>query len=90
MGARAMHVLQSYGKPDPIFDGNAYTIVVTYDKEGLRLYSLHPTKPVESGSPVQYRSYDSSCFLCYPERGNPTSGIDCLPQLGGLDKRQTQ
>jgi len=54
MGTRAMHALQSYGKPDAIFDGNAYTIVVTYDKEGLRLYSLHPTKPVESGSLVQY------------------------------------
>ena len=54
MGARAMQVLQSYGKPDPIFDGNAYTIVVTHYEEVLKFYSLHPTKPVESGSPVQY------------------------------------
>jgi hypothetical protein len=54
MGARAMQVLQSYGKPDPIFDGNAYTIVVTHYEDVLKFYSLHPTKPVESGSPVQY------------------------------------
>jgi hypothetical protein len=54
MGARAMQVLQSYGKPDPIFDGNAYTIVVTYYDEVLKLYSLHPMKSVESGPPVQY------------------------------------
>ena len=54
MGARAMQVLQSYGKPDPVFDGNAYTIVVTYYDEVLKLYSLHPMKSVESGPPVQY------------------------------------
>jgi len=54
MGARAMQVLQSYGKPDPIFDGNAYTIVVTQCDGYLKFYSLHPTKSVESGSPVQY------------------------------------
>jgi hypothetical protein len=63
MGTRAMHALQSYGKPDAIFDGNAYTIVVTYDKEGLRLYSLHPTKPVESGSLVQYHMTRLASFV---------------------------
>jgi hypothetical protein len=65
MGARAMHVLQSYGKPDANFDGNAYTIVGTYDKECLRLYSLgiHPTKLAESGSPVQYHMTRLASFV---------------------------
>lgn len=54
MGARAMQALQSYDKPDLIFDGNAYTIVATYYDDVLELYSLHPTKPVESRSPIQY------------------------------------
>ena len=31
LGARAMHQLQSYREDQPVFDGDAYTLVSTYD-----------------------------------------------------------
>ncbi|KAK1084093.1 hypothetical protein LTR48_005772 [Friedmanniomyces endolithicus] len=46
IGARAMHELQNYGNDQPVYDGNAYTLVPTYHAEGglLRMYATHPTQ----------------------------------------------
>jgi hypothetical protein len=54
IGARAMQALQSYGETTTIFDNKAYTIVVTCHHEMLRFFSIHPTRPVDGSTRVQY------------------------------------
>ncbi|KAK3375659.1 hypothetical protein B0T24DRAFT_647938 [Lasiosphaeria ovina] len=46
-GARAMYSLQSYGKEEPVYDGNAYTHSSTYHAGTgtLPLYAHHATEP---------------------------------------------
>jgi len=44
-GARAMHSLQSYGKQEPVYDGNAYIYTATYLDGQLKLYAHHVTAP---------------------------------------------
>lgn len=49
LGARAMHSLQSYGQPMPIYDNNAYALTVVYYCGILRMFTVHPVPPEESG-----------------------------------------
>jgi hypothetical protein len=45
-GARAMHSLQLNSEGKPVYDGNAYTITLTYyaRTSTLKLYATHPTR----------------------------------------------
>ncbi|KAE8453668.1 hypothetical protein EG329_009179 [Mollisiaceae sp. DMI_Dod_QoI] len=53
--ARAMHQLQSYGKDEPVYDGNAYTITTTYHAGNLNMYATHITQGL-GGSPEYHMS----------------------------------
>ena len=56
VGARAMHNLQNYGRDEPIYDGNAYTLSSTYHAGTgtLQMYAHHPTEPTTPGGPPEY------------------------------------
>jgi hypothetical protein len=54
LGARAMHTLQSYGQPEPVYDNNAYTIASTYSDGTLKMYTTHLTQPSNSGNLPEY------------------------------------
>ena len=45
IGARAMQSIQSYGKSEPVYDNNAYTISSTYHGGTLKIYSHSTTQP---------------------------------------------
>lgn len=47
IGVKAMHSLQSY-KQEPIYDGNAYTITLTYQAGTgtLQMYTTHLTQSI--------------------------------------------
>ncbi|CEJ79842.1 hypothetical protein VHEMI00057 [[Torrubiella] hemipterigena] len=51
LGARAMHSLQSYGQPTPIYDNNAYALTSIYHYGILRMFTVHPLPPAASGHP---------------------------------------
>ncbi|CEJ90701.1 hypothetical protein VHEMI06464 [[Torrubiella] hemipterigena] len=48
LGARAMHSLQSYGQPTPIYNNNAYSLTTIYHCGTLRIFAVHPLPPAES------------------------------------------
>lgn len=54
LGARAMQSLQSFGKAEPVYDNNAYTIACTYYDGMLRMYTVHPTKPASAKDKPSY------------------------------------
>ena len=45
IGARAMQSIQSYGKSEPVYDNNAYTISSTYQNGLLQIYSHYTSQP---------------------------------------------
>ncbi|KAK3321448.1 hypothetical protein B0T19DRAFT_445206 [Cercophora scortea] len=49
LGARGIHALLSYGKPEPVYDNNAYTITCTYQAGTLKMYTSHPIRPIQGG-----------------------------------------
>ncbi|KFA81650.1 hypothetical protein S40288_11482 [Stachybotrys chartarum IBT 40288] len=53
-GARAIHALQNYGKTEPEYDGNAYTISWTFSNGSLEVYVHHTTAPVTEGGLPEY------------------------------------
>jgi hypothetical protein len=57
-GARGIHKMQSYGRDESVFDGNAYSIGSTYHSGTgtLQLYAMHPTKPAEPNGPPDYHT----------------------------------
>ncbi|KAL9615833.1 MAG: hypothetical protein Q9160_009221 [Pyrenula sp. 1 TL-2023] len=63
IGARAMHALQSYGKNEPTYDDNAYTISSTYHDGTLKVYSHHPTQPLHPGEAPQYHMTQLGGYL---------------------------
>ncbi|KAG5980990.1 hypothetical protein E4U55_003427 [Claviceps digitariae] len=50
VGTRAVHTLQNYGLPEPLWDENAYTFSATYHCGYLTLYAHHITAPTEKSS----------------------------------------
>ncbi len=54
LGARAMHRIQSYGQPEPVYDNNAYTITSAFDGRSLQIYTTHPTQPANSEDQPEY------------------------------------
>lgn len=54
MGARAIQRLQSYERPEPVYDNNAYTITSTFDGEHLHMYATHSTQPTNPEDPPEY------------------------------------
>jgi len=55
LGARGMHSLQSYGQEDPVFDNSAYTVSSIYHGGQLKMFTSHPSKPVNPGNrPIYY------------------------------------
>jgi hypothetical protein len=55
LGARVMHELQLY-KQEPIYDGNAYTIISIYYAGNLNMYVTYVTLSGPGGSPEYYMS----------------------------------
>jgi len=51
VGARAMFVLQNYGRAQPVYDSKAYTIASCYlaGMATLELYAMHPFRCLSSG-----------------------------------------
>ena len=55
LGARGVYKLRSFEEdPDTVYDNNAYTITSTYHDGTLKIYSSHPTKPIDSEGPPEY------------------------------------
>ena len=62
LGARGMHILQSYGQEEPVFDNNAYTITSIYHGGQLRMFTSHPTQPTSTGSRPEYHMHQLRSF----------------------------
>ncbi|EGE83164.2 hypothetical protein BDDG_06108 [Blastomyces dermatitidis ATCC 18188] len=45
LGARGMHLLQSYKEDESIYNNNVYTLTLTYHGGQLKLYTTHLIKP---------------------------------------------
>ncbi|KAI9779876.1 MAG: hypothetical protein M1816_003323 [Peltula sp. TS41687] len=56
LGARGMHSLQNFGreKSEAVYDNHAYTITSTYHDGHLKLYTTHPTEPLDANSSPDY------------------------------------
>jgi hypothetical protein len=54
LGARGVHSLQEYGKDEPEFDNNAYTISSIYHDGTLKMFTSHPSKLAISDRPEYY------------------------------------
>lgn len=58
VGARALHNLRDLIGVAPLFDNNAYTIMISYCStipNTLALYATHPTPPAAPGRQADYR-----------------------------------
>ncbi len=64
-GARAMHSLQSYSKGKPVYDGNAYTITMTYVDGHLKMYTTYPTQGKDGISPEYHMTQVRAFFFVY-------------------------
>ena len=62
-GARAMHALQNYGVPEPMYDGNAYTYSSTYIDGALKIFAHHVTAPKILGGRPEYHMTQLRAFL---------------------------
>ncbi len=49
-----MFELQNYGKPTPVYDGNAYTVAATYLDGHLKLYVTHPRQSTSGDAEPEY------------------------------------
>lgn len=54
IGARAMHMLQKYGAPEPVYDNRAYSYPCTYQDGRLQIYATHLTQPKDPGGRPEY------------------------------------
>lgn len=76
-GARGMLEIQSYSNGDRGFDGNAYTIGVSYSGSlgALRFYTMFPTEPADpTGNPV-YQMYEVKILLLTQDAEGCRDGI---------------
>lgn len=74
-GIRAMHVLQNYGRDEPIYDGNAYSYSSTYHarEASLQLYA-HATAPATLGDPPAYHMTRLRTYAMADTRDSFVSG----------------
>ena len=42
LGTKGMHSFQLYGQDEPIYDNNAYTIILIYYSGTLKMYTSYP------------------------------------------------
>lgn len=54
LGDRDIYHLQLYGETENIYDGNAYTITSVYHDGALKMYTIHPTSPLNPGYLSEY------------------------------------
>ncbi|EED23188.1 conserved hypothetical protein [Talaromyces stipitatus ATCC 10500] len=54
LGARGMHSLQEYGKDEPVFDNNAYTISSIYHDGTLKMFTSHPSRSTTANRTEYY------------------------------------
>lgn len=73
-GARAVHSLQSYGKTEPVYDGNAYTLSSTYHDGTLKLYAHHPTAPITPGGRPEYHMTQLKAYALTSDRDTFVDG----------------
>ncbi|CRG92463.1 hypothetical protein PISL3812_09524 [Talaromyces islandicus] len=65
LGARALLSLQEYGKDEPRFDNNAYTISSIYHDGTLKMFTSHPSRPIASDKTEYYMTQLGSFSLTH-------------------------
>ena len=53
-GVRAINAVQSYGRAEPQYNGNAYAFSSIYHSGQLKLFTSHPTPPANPGGRPNY------------------------------------
>lgn len=66
VGARGIWHLQNYGNAVPVYDGNAYTIAVTYLDDVLKFFATHPRESETGGT-----EYYTTLLNGYYMKGDP-------------------
>ncbi|KAK4449822.1 hypothetical protein QBC34DRAFT_83452 [Podospora aff. communis PSN243] len=88
-GARAMHSLQSYGKEEPVYDGNAYTYSSTYHAGTgtLQLYAHHVTAANDPEGRAEYHMTKLRGFDLTDSRETCVKGIGAFRNARDLARR---
>lgn len=88
-GARGIHRMQSYNKPELFYNNKAYTFGATYDSHYamLILYAMHPTKPKDSRNEVEYHTTELSCFSLRSNLETCREGLEAFRNLQDLATR---
>ncbi|KAK3081884.1 hypothetical protein LTS18_013756 [Coniosporium uncinatum] len=61
-GARGILEIQSYGQDSRTYDGNAYTIGSSYSDGQLKMYTMHPSEPVQPEDRPSYHMTQIRAF----------------------------
>ena len=62
VGAHAMHSLQNYNVPEPVYDKKARVITSTYHNDQLKLYTHHIAQPATYGDRPEYHMKPARSF----------------------------
>lgn len=90
LGARAMHKLRSYVDPQTAFDNNAYTIMATYQRGFLTLYTAHPTQSNNSRKPIEYHMSRLKSFGMFDDLDAFQQGVWAFWNARDLMKEQRE
>ena len=90
LGARAMFVLQNYGQDEPLYDGNAYALVSSYNAgEGtLRLHATYPSRDA-SGQTV-FQLTDVNTYNLTGDVESFNRGISALRNARDFCRRERE
>ncbi|KAL9617021.1 MAG: hypothetical protein Q9160_008175 [Pyrenula sp. 1 TL-2023] len=88
-GARGIHRMQSYNKPELFYNNKVYTFGATYDSPYamLILYAMHPTEPKDSRNKVEYHTTELSCSSLRSNLETCREGLQALRNLQDLATR---
>ncbi|KAK5651101.1 hypothetical protein OQA88_13283 [Cercophora sp. LCS_1] len=88
-GARAMHSLQSYGKEEPVYDGNAYANSSTYHAGTgtLQLYAHHITAPTDPEGRPEYHMSQIDAYALTGSRKGFVEGATAFRNARDLARR---
>jgi hypothetical protein len=88
VGARGMHMMQSYGLDEPAFDGKAHTFGSTYHSGYLQLYAMHATKPGDADGKPEYHTTKVRGFDLTDNLNTHRQGIAAFRNLQDLAKER--
>lgn len=86
-GARAMHSLRLYGKDEPVYDNNAYTLSGIYHAGQLKMFSHYTAQPNGVGTRPEYYMHQLDAWAMTGNKRSYVQGLTALKNAEDWTKK---